>query len=95
MKHQISFTTGESIQVAEGENLSESMDVTNSPILFGCRTGICATCLVRVVDGMAALPPMDEDEEEVLDIYAEDQPNCRLACQLHLKGDVTLEYLGK
>lgn len=93
--HRIEFLTGESLEVKEGELLSESLDVTNSPILFGCRTGICATCLVRVVDGMAYLPALDEDEAEVLEIYAE-EPHCRLACQLSLVGGpVTLEYLGK
>lgn len=93
--HAIKFVTGESIDVTEGELLSESLDVTNSPILFGCRTGICATCLVRVVSGAEHLPDLDEDEAEVLEIYAEAE-NCRLACQLSLSGGpVTLEYLGK
>lgn len=94
MRHRIVFLSGEQIEVNEGEFLSESLDVMNSPILFGCRTGICATCLVRVVEGMENLPPLGEDEEEVLEIYAE-QPHCRLSCQLQLKGDVKLEYLGK
>jgi len=94
-RHSIHFVTGESIDVLEGDLLSESLDVTNSPILFGCRTGICATCLVRVVSGSEYLPDVDEDEEEVLEVYAEAE-NCRLACQLSLSGGpVELEYLGK
>ena len=94
MSHTLSFIAGESVTVAANENLSESMDVTNSPILFGCRTGICATCLVKVVKGMENLPPVSEEEAEVLELET-DNPQYRLACQLHLTGDVTLEYVGK
>ncbi|PKL79142.1 MAG: ferredoxin [Candidatus Melainabacteria bacterium HGW-Melainabacteria-1] len=82
------------LSMSPQDALSEVLDVLNSPVLFGCRTGICATCLVRVHAGMENLPPADENEQEVLEIYAEDQPDCRLACQLKLRGDVTLEYIG-
>lgn len=94
MKHTLSFTDAEPLQIEEGANLSVILNVLNSPVLFGCRTGICATCLVKVHAGMDNLPPLSETEEEVLDIYA-DEDGCRLACQLTLKGDVTLEYIGK
>ncbi|PIQ24721.1 ferredoxin [bacterium (Candidatus Blackallbacteria) CG17_big_fil_post_rev_8_21_14_2_50_48_46] len=94
IRHRISFSGGESIEVNEGEFLSESLDVTNSPILFGCRTGICATCLVEVLEGTENLPPLGEEEAEVLEIYAE-REHCRLSCQLKLSGPVKLNYLGK
>lgn len=94
MKHTLVFTTGETLQVEEQRKLSELLDVLNSPVLFGCRTGICATCMVRVVDGMDHLPPLTEDEQEVVEVYDGDE-QCRLACQLYLKGDVTLTYVGK
>lgn len=94
VRHTLRFKDASSITVVEGELLSESLDIMNAPILFGCRTGICATCLVRVIAGQDSLPPVSEDEAEVLEIETED-PNCRLACQLRLLGDVTLEYVGK
>ena len=94
VRHALHFQSGESITVLEGEYLSESMDVTNSPILFGCRTGICATCLVKVIKGQGNLPPVSEDEAEVLELETDDA-DCRLACQLQLLGEVTLEYVGK
>lgn len=93
MEHRLDFTNGQSICIEEGRKLSEVLDVLNSPVLFGCRTGICATCLVKVHAGMENLPPLDEDEQEVLEIYT-DQEQCRLTCQLTLKGNVTLEYIG-
>ena len=94
VRHQLHFSNAPSITGVEGESLSESLDVMNAPILFGCRTGICATCLVRVISGHEALPAVSEEESEVLELETDD-PDCRLACQLHLSGDVTLEYVGK
>lgn len=94
MKHKIQFLNEDSIHVPEGELLSEALDITTSPILFGCRTGICATCLVKVHNGANNLPICSDDEKEVIELSTEES-NCRLACCLSLKGDVTLEYLGK
>ena len=68
-------------------SLSEVFDASNSPLLFGCRTGICATCLVEVKGDV--LPP-SEDELEILELYTDGQANIRLACQLELQGDVVL-----
>ncbi len=94
MSHTLSFPNAQSLQIEPGANLSVVLDVQNSPILFGCRTGICATCLVKVLAGHEHLPPISENEQEVLDVYADDPTDCRLACQLTLTGDVTLEYVG-
>lgn len=90
---RIAFSNGQSVEVEAGKNLSVALDVLNSPVLFGCRTGICATCLVQVLEGWEHLPPQTEDEAEVVELYSE-LPHCRLACQLRLKEDVTLAYLG-
>lgn len=68
-------------------SLSEHLDAANSPLLFGCRTGICGTCLVRVTGDVA---PPDDEEQEMLEVFAEDDPQARLACQLKCRGDVSL-----
>jgi len=78
-----------------GANLSEHLTVNNSPILFGCRTGICGTCLIEVVtrqDGSLTSPTLEE--RELLDIVAPDNPRARLACQIVLWVDITITYLG-
>lgn len=67
--------------------LAEHLTALNSPVLFGCRTGICGTCLVRAE---GAVEPPDEDEREVLDIYAHGDASARLACQLACTGEVHL-----
>lgn len=69
--------------------LAEHLDVTNSPLLFGCRTGICGTCLVRIDGG--DLPPPSDDEKELLDLLAPGDPQARLACQVELTCDVCVE----
>ena len=76
-----------SIEVAAGQPLAEMLTVQNSPVLFGCRTGLCGTCVVGVAGdvGEASI-----DELEILELYASDNPMARLACQLSVRGDVVL-----
>ena len=81
----------DSVEVSEGPSLAEELDAGNSPLLFGCRTGICGTCIVEV-DG-EPLPPPDEEEQELLEVMAPDNPKARLACQIDVRCDMTLHPL--
>ena len=74
--------------VPKGRSLSRKLDVLNSPILFGCRTGICATCVCLVEGGGT---PADADEKEVLELFAPDQPSARLACQVNVDADLVIK----
>lgn len=67
--------------------LANDLTVQNSPILFGCRTGICGTCLVTVT---GETPPPDTDEQELLEVLAPNCPNARLACQLDVTHDLEI-----
>jgi ferredoxin len=78
-----------SIQVEPGGALSSHLTALNSPVLFGCRTGLCGTCLVTVEPTDGAASP-DDDERELLDLLAPDDPTARLACQLRLTTDAAL-----
>lgn len=80
-------------EIEAKRNLSEVLDATNSSILFGCRTGICGTCLVKIVEGKENIDPPNKDEEEYLEIVA-DEDDLRLACQLCPKGNIKLNYRG-
>ncbi len=71
------------LQVSAGKSLSLELDARNAPVLFGCRTGICGTCVIDV-EG-EALPAPDDDEQELLEIMAPDRPKARLACQLNVQ----------
>jgi ferredoxin len=77
----------ESIDVPAGQPLAEVLTVQNSPVLFGCRTGICGTCVVGVTGDVGEA---SQNELEILELYAADNPTVRLACQLSVRGDVVL-----
>jgi ferredoxin len=72
------------------QNLSEHLTIQNSPVLFGCRTGICGTCLVEVI---GEIPPPQADEQEMLDTLAPNYPNARLACQMDITTNVEIRKL--
>jgi ferredoxin len=74
-----------------GARLAEHLDARNSPLLFGCRTGICGTCRVDVL-GVArgSLTAPDPAEREVLELCAADAAGSRLACQIRLEADLDL-----
>ena len=96
MKEQVcivSFpgTEWEAIALEKHQNLSEHLTVQNSPVLFGCRTGICGTCTV-LLEG--DIPPPSEEEKEILEIMAEGNSQARLACQVDLTGDIKIKALS-
>jgi len=72
------------------QNLSEHLTIRNSPLLFGCRTGICGTCLVEVIGDIS---PPQPDEQEVLNTLASNSQNARLACQIDLTTNVEIRRL--
>jgi Ferredoxin len=83
------------VKLARGSVLSEHLTIENSPVLFGCRTGICGTCLVEVeeeLNGILLAP--SADESELLEIIAPDISRARLACQLELRADIRVKYIG-
>lgn len=89
---EISFpgTAFPAVHLACDQLLSECLTVENSPILFGCRTGICGTCLVQV-QGHASV--MEAEEAEVVEILAPDLPDARLACQVQALGSLQINVL--
>jgi len=88
-KCKIEFTQAnyQSINLEVNQNLAEHLTVENSPILFGCRTGICGTCLV-IIEG--DIPPPSETEKELLEILAPENSKVRLACQIQLTNDIQI-----
>ena len=79
------------VDVSEDKMLFEVLDATNSPLLFGCRTGICGTCVVEVEGD---LPPASDEERELLEVYAPNNPNARLACQIEITGAIKVRPLN-
>lgn len=94
--HRVEFTDDkyEPVELPHGAELSSALDAVNSPVLFGCRSCICATCLVEVESlSDPPLPPPEGEEAEVLEIYAPDNPRARLACQITLTADLRVRPL--
>ena len=79
------------IELAKGTCLADGMDVSESPIPFGCKDARCGTCLVwvEVLDG--ELPPPDDHEQDVLDLYAPGEAKARLACQLRPECSIRID----
>ena len=86
-KIQFPKTNYKLINLELNQNISEHLTVENSPILFGCRTGICGTCLV-IIEG--DIPPPSEEEKELLEILSPENPKARLACQIQLTNDIQM-----
>jgi ferredoxin len=74
----------------EGELLREACQRNDFTLPFGCENGLCGTCLVAIKEGAENLTEKTDQEKETLEVLMayEDQ---RLACQCHLKGDVTFD----
>lgn len=89
VEHKVDFRDAgfAPVHLAHGANLSEHLDVGNSPLLFGCRTGICGTCLVQLEGNVS---PPSEDEQELLDVLAPGDTNARLACQVSVIADISV-----
>lgn len=86
-KIQFPKTNYKPINLELNQNISEHLTVENSPILFGCRTGICGTCLV-IIEG--DIPPPSAEEKELLEILSPENPKARLACQIKLTNDIKI-----
>lgn len=78
------------VDLKEGDCLSEKLTIHNSPILFGCRIGICGTCAIEVVSSDSPLPPRSHDEVEFLGAMAPGRDNVRLACQIHINTNIKI-----
>ena len=97
-QHEVAFPNNSHppLLLEDGSNLSRHLTATNSPILFGCRAGICGTCLsevLKVYDGTLA-PPTDH-ERDLLDVVAPENPRARLACQINLTASIAITPLAE
>lgn len=88
---EVEFGSGARARLPRGANLCETLTIENSPLLFGCRTGICGTCLSRVEVRRGELPPPTVDEKDVLELLCPNEPKARLACLIRLSADLHIE----
>ena len=93
--HRISFpgTAFAPLDLPDLACLPLHLTVQNSPLLFGCRSGLCGTCLIEVESASGDLEPPDDAETETLGIYAPGNVKARLACQLILSTDIRIRKI--
>lgn len=53
------------VELEEESLLSEHLNIQNSPILFGCRIGICGTCSIEILEGQESLQPRNKRRKGV------------------------------
>ncbi len=81
------------VEAPAGTPLQRIADAAGADITFGCRTGSCGTCRVRMAAGLANCSEPGPEERDFL--MGLDAPaDQRLACQVTVQGDVDIEYLG-
>jgi ferredoxin len=81
------------VEAPAGTRLQDIADASGADITFGCRTGTCGTCRIRVAKGLEHCSPANPEERDFLS-GLQAPANHRLACQIALNGNVELEYLG-
>ena len=79
------------IDAREGVSLMENLRAADFEDLLalcgGCAS--CATCHVFIdPEALAKLPPIGEDEEDLLDMASNRAPNSRLSCQVVFRADL-------
>jgi ferredoxin len=95
-QHRIEFpgTAHAAVELPDTAYLADYLTAVNSPVLFGCRSGICGTCLIEVEVVTNNLLPPAELEAETLELHAPTNPKARLACQLSLTACITLKKIS-
>lgn len=81
------------VAIAPGTTLLEVAEANDLPIEAGCRMGMCGADPIGIVDGMAQLTPMGDDERKTIERLGLSPDNTRMACCARVQGKVcaTLE----
>ena len=76
-----------------GTPLQAIADASGADITFGCRSGSCGTCRVRILAGREHCSAPTPEERDFLQGLAAPEDH-RLACQVTVEGSMDVEYLG-
>lgn len=80
------------VEAPSGTSLQSIADASGADITFGCRSGSCGTCRVRIAEQDHCSPPKPEERDFLADLGG--PPEERLACQVSVHGDIRVDYLG-
>ncbi len=85
------INTGALAEIPLGGALKDPVKDNGWPIAFGCEDGVCGTCVIRVPTGFGDLSPMEETEDQTLEMMCLKDGEHRLCCQCKVNGDVEIE----
>jgi ferredoxin len=93
-KVQVHFTIEDLlVEAPAGAELMEIAQASGADVTFGCGSGSCGTCRVRIAQGLDHCSAPSPEERDFLQ-GLEAPPDHRLACQVKVQGDVEVEYIG-
>ncbi len=81
------------VEAPQGADLRAVAEASGADVTFGCGSGSCGTCRVRVVEGLEHCSEVGREERDFLQAL-QAPPDHRLACQVRVKGDLEIEYVG-
>ncbi len=86
-------STGATVTCDAGSSFKDVAESQGLDVAFGCASGICTTCLIKIGSGAENLGPKTEQEEFTLEArgVANEDMNTRLGCQCQINGDVEFE----
>ncbi len=85
-------------EAPDGGSLADLCDAANAPVPFSCRSANCGTCRIHVLEGAELLLAAEDEELDVLDVFAAAPPAQRLACQAKMRpgpGVLRLKPVGE
>jgi ferredoxin len=80
----------ETFLVNDGTSLTELDDI----IPFGCRSGACGACVIKILSERSNFGFVEECERDFLLGLGFNVEEHRLACQCKVKGDLEFEVIG-
>lgn len=89
---KITFTKGQkSIEVKPGENLMQALLDNGYPVASSCYgDGVCGKCRMQIIEGADNLSPANPLEKTLKD-RLQLKKDERIACQIELQSDVTVD----
>ena len=89
--------SGKVCSATPGQTLLEVAEASGLPIIAECRSGICGSDPLRIVEGHANLEPAPEagEAETLEDLCGLEPGPCRLACKVRVRGPVVVEILER
>jgi ferredoxin len=81
------------VEVPLGSSFLDIVEASGADVTFGCRTGTCGTCRIRIEKGMEHLNIPGQEERDFL-ASLKALPDERLGCQVCVQGPVVVSYVG-